>query len=446
MIYFYKFVIPIEHNEKMEEIESIYKAFREGSRIITDSREVKEGDIFIALKGENHNGNTFTEKAIAQGATYVVIDEAKYNISPRCVLVPDALHFLQQLANHHRRQLNIPILGITGTNGKTTTKELCYAVLSKKYKTVATKGNLNNHIGVPLTLLSMDTDTQFGIVEMGANHPGEIAELCKIVEPDYGIITNIGYAHLEGFGSYENIIETKSALYKSVMAKQGILFVNGQDELLGRLSEGAKRFTYGPDGTLANGEIAQTTPYLVYTLKTRHGHLYIRTKLIGGYNFDNAMAASAAGMYFEIDPLQIQAAIEAYTPSNLRSQLLKTERNTIILDAYNANLSSMRAAISNFADMQADNKLIIIGEMRELGAISNEAHREILELIARHGFPKVFVVGHNFESFINKYTFTTYFPDTESLIEYLKAHETADSFILVKGSRGNKLERIIDYL
>ena len=430
----------------MEKLELIYKTFREGSRVITDSREVREGDIFIALKGENHNGNTFAERAIAQGARHVVIDEAEYNTSPQCMLVPDTLCFLQQLARHHRRQLNIPILGITGTNGKTTTKELCHAVLSKKYKTVATKGNLNNHIGVPLTLLSMDTNTEFGIVEMGANHPGEIKDLCEITEPDYGIITNIGYAHLEGFGSYENIVETKSALYKFVMAKQGILFVNNQDELLCRLSEGGKRFTYGMDGTIANGEIAQTTPYLVYTLKTRHGHLYIRTKLIGGYNFDNAMAASAVGMYFEVDPLQIQSALEAYTPSNLRSQLLKTERNTIILDAYNANLSSMRVAISNFADMKADNKLVIIGEMRELGAISDDAHREIMDLIDNHNFSKVFVVGHNFESFGNKYTFTTYFPDTESLIGYLKTHEVADSFILVKGSRGNKLERIIDYL
>lgn len=430
----------------MEELELVYKAFRDGSRVTTDSREVKEGDIFIALKGENHNGNTFAEKAIAQGARHVVIDEAEYNTSPRCVLVPDTLRFLQQLAHYHRRQLNIPILGITGTNGKTTTKELCHAVLSKKYKTVATKGNLNNHIGVPLTLLSMDAGTEFGIVEMGANHPGEIKDLCEIAEPDYGIITNIGYAHLEGFGSYENIIETKSALYKSVMSKEGILFVNSQDELLCRLSEESKRFTYGMEGTLANGEIAQTTPYLVYTLKTRHGHLYIRTKLIGGYNFDNAMAASAVGTYFEVDPLQIQAAMEAYTPSNLRSQLLKTERNTIILDAYNANLSSMRVAISNFAEMKANDKLVIIGEMRELGAISNDAHREIMDLIASHKFPKVFIVGHNFESFRNKYTFTTYFPDTEALIEYLKTHEVANSFILVKGSRGNKLERIIDYL
>ena len=228
----------------MKELELIYNSFLAGSRITTDSREVKDGDIFIALKGENHNGNTFAAKAVAQGAKHVVIDEVAYNTAPQCVLVPDTLQFLQQLANHHRRKLNIPILGITGTNGKTTTKELCHAVLSQKYNTIATKGNLNNHIGVPLTLLSMDASTEFGIVEMGANHPGEIKELCKIVEPDYGIITNIGYAHLEGFGSYENIIRTKSALYEVVKEKSGILFVNGEDKLLCQLSENQKRYTY----------------------------------------------------------------------------------------------------------------------------------------------------------------------------------------------------------
>ena len=430
----------------MKELESIYKSFQAGSRIITDSREVKEGDIFIALKGENHNGNTFAEKAVARGAKHVVIDEAAYNVAPQCVLVPDTLQFLQQLANHHRHQLHIPILGITGTNGKTTTKELCHAVLSRKYNTVATKGNLNNHIGVPLTLLSMDTDTQFGIVEMGANHPGEIKELCKIVEPDYGIITNIGYAHLEGFGSYENIIKTKNALYEAVKEKQGMLFVNGEDELLCRLSADQKRYTYGVEGHDVNGEIVQTTPYLVYTLKTRHGHLYVRTKLIGGYNFDNAMAASALGIYFDIDPLQIQSALETYMPSNMRSQLVKTEHNTIILDAYNANPSSMQVAISNFAEMTAANKLPVIGEMRELGAISEEAHRKIVDLMAQNHFTQAFLVGHNFESFANNYTFTTYFPDTEALIEYLKTNKITNAFILVKGSRGNKLERITEYL
>ena len=292
----------------------------------------------------------------------------------------------------------------------------------------------------------MDSSTEFGIVEMGANHPGEIKELCKIVEPDYGIITNIGYAHLEGFGSYENIIQTKKALYESVKEKAGILFVNGEDKLLCQLSEDQKRYTYGINGHFTNGEIVQTTPYLVYALKTQHGQLYIRTKLIGGYNFDNAMAATTVGTYFNIDPLQIQAAIEAYTPSNLRSQLLKTERNTIILDAYNANPSSMQVAISNFGEMKVDNKLLIIGEMRELGAISEESHKNIVELMKKNNFPQVFLVGPSFESIANNYTFTRYFPDTDTLIEYLKANEIRHAFILIKGSRGNKLERITEYL
>jgi len=430
----------------MKEFEAIYKSFRTGSRIITDSREVKEGDIFIALKGENHNGNTFAEKAIAQGAKHVIIDEAAYDTAPQCMLVPDTLKFLQQLANHHRKQLHIPILGITGTNGKTTTKELCHAVLLRKYNTVATQGNFNNHIGVPLTLLSMNETTEFGIVEMGANHPGEIEELCKIAEPDYGIITNIGFAHLEGFMTYENIVNTKNALYKAVKEKQGMLFVNGDDELLCRLSANQKRYTYGIEGHDVNGEIAQATPF-VYTLKTRHGNLYIRTKLIGRYNFDNAMAASALGIYFNIDPVQIQSALEAYTPSNMRSQLLKTERNTIILDAYNANPSSMQAAIANFAEITADNKLPIFGEMRELGAIfSKKAHREVIELLVKNHFTQAFLVGHNFESLANDYTFTTYFPDTEALIEHLKTNKITNAFILIKGSRRNKLERITEYL
>ena len=228
--------------------------------------------------------------------------------------------------------------------------------------------------------------------------------------------------------------------------KSGILFVNGEDKLLCQLSEGQKRYTYGIDGHFTNGEIVQTTPYLVYALKTHHGQLYIRTKLIGGYNFDNAMAATTVGTYFNIDPLQIQAAIEAYTPSNLRSQLLKTERNTIILDAYNANPSSMQVAISNFGEMKADNKLLIIGEMRELGAISEESHKNIVELMKKNNFPRVFLVGASFESIANNYTFTHYFPDTDTLIEYLKANEILHAFILIKGSRGNKLERITEYL
>ena len=245
----------------MDTIATVYEAFCKGRQIITDSRKVKEGDIFIALKGENHNGNAFAATAIAQGAILAIIDETEYATNERCLLVPDTLLFLQELARHHRRQLRIPILGITGTNGKTTTKELCYAVLSKKFKTVATQGNFNNHIGVPLTLLSMDTSTELGIVEMGANHPREIKTLCDIAEPDYGIITNIGYAHLEGFGSYENIIRTKNELYEAIKARKGTLFVNGTDKLLMGLADNQTKITYGTSDCFVNGEILQTIPY-----------------------------------------------------------------------------------------------------------------------------------------------------------------------------------------
>lgn len=430
----------------MDTIATVYEAFCKGRQIITDSRKVKEGDIFIALKGENHNGNAFAATAIAQGAVLAIIDETDYATNERCLLVPDTLLFLQELARHHRRQLRIPILGITGTNGKTTTKELCYAVLSKKFKTVATQGNFNNHIGVPLTLLSMDTSTELGIVEMGANHPGEIKTLCDIAEPDYGIITNIGYAHLEGFGSYENIIRTKNELYEAIKARKGTLFVNGTDKLLMGLADNQTKITYGTSDCFVNGEILQTIPYLVYALKTRKGHLYVKTKLIGGYNFDNAMAASAVGLYFDIDPLRIKEAIEDYSPSNMRSQLVKTKDNTIILDAYNANPSSMKVSISNFAEMTGDRKLVIIGQMRELGSMSPEAHEEVLDLLATKQLHHAFLVGENFEPFVNKYTFINYFPDTETLIEYLKKNKVTTSFILIKGSRGNKLERIVEYL
>ena len=430
----------------MKTIQKVYQIFSEGRHVQIDSRKVQHGDIFIALKGENHNGNTFAMKALEQGASLAVVDEAEYAVNERCILVPDTLLFLQQLAHHHRRQLNIPILGITGTNGKTTTKELCHAVLSKKFRTVATQGNYNNHIGVPLTLLSMDKNTEIGIVEMGANHPGEIQTLCDIAEPNYGIITNIGYAHLEGFESFENIVKTKTALYAAVQTKGGKIFVNASDELLMQHANEHAKITYGPNVCNTNGEIQQSIPYLVYRLKTLKGDLYIKTKLIGGYNMDNALAASAVGQYFEIDPLQIKEAIENYTPSNLRSQLLKTEQNTIVLDAYNANLSSMKVALLNFAEIQHHQKLIIIGEMRELGSFSKEAHTQILDIIAEKHLFNAILVGKNFEELVNKYTFTTYFENTDLLIEYIKNKGIRDCFILIKGSRGNQLERIVEYL
>lgn len=430
----------------MQNLESIYNQYIKGRRVTTDSRSIGKGDVFIALKGENFNGNTFALQAVEAGASVAIVDDPDYLEQKKCLVVPDTLRFLQDIASYHRHQLRIPILGITGTNGKTTTKELCHAVLSVKYKTFATQGNFNNHIGVPLTLLSMDETTEFGIVEMGANHPGEIKTLCDIADPDYGIITNIGQAHLEGFGSYENIIKTKNQLYDHIRAKSGKLFVNADDPLLMELSEGIEKNTYGRNGSFLKGEIKQSIPFLVYALKTLKGDLYIRTHLIGGYNFDNAMAASCLGAYSGISPLDIQKAIEAYQPSNLRSQLIKTTRNTIILDAYNANPSSMKAALSNFREFRAENKIVILGEMRELGANSGQAHEEIFNLTQNAGFSQIILVGDNFAHYGNNVNFIRHFTNTDDLIVWLKTQKIQSACILIKGSRGNKLERIVEYL
>ncbi len=429
----------------IENIAELYEQIVRGHHVETDSRKIKPGDIFIALKGENFDGNRYAATAIEQGAAEAIIDNPDCK-GEKCILVNDTLKCLQELAHYHRKRLGLPILGITGTNGKTTTKELCHAVLSKKYNTFATQGNFNNHIGVPLTLLSMDENTEFGIVEMGANHSGEIRDLCAIAEPDFGLITNIGYAHLEGFGNYDNIIATKKALYEHVFSKNGKVFVNAADKLLMQLSEGHDRSTYGDEGDLLQGEIKQTVPYLVYSIITVKGQLYIKTHLVGGYNFTNAMAASAVGIHFGIDPLKIQEAIESYRPSNLRSQLIKSEHNTIILDAYNANPSSMQVSVSNFQEMPGEHKVLILGEMRELGESSQKAHESLLQLALQGHFEKIFLIGNNFEHCSEKRNFITWFPDTESLMEELHTNPLTGAFIFIKGSRGNRLERIVKCL
>lgn len=430
----------------MTNIPAIYRDFIQGHHVTTDSRNVKEGDVFIALKGESFDGNGFAAQALADGANVAIIDNEKYKCNNRCIVVPDTLIFLQQVARHHRRQLDIPILGITGTNGKTTTKELCHAVLAMKYKTFATQGNFNNHIGVPLTLLSMDATTEFGIVEMGANHPEEIKQLCEIAEPDLGLITNIGRAHLEGFGSYENIIKTKNELYDYILAKGGTVFVNSDDSLLMQLSEHHTRILYGKENGSLKGEIKQSTPYLVYSLKTLKGDLYVKTHLIGGYNFDNAMAASCIGNYFNIDALNIRKAIEEYRPSNLRSQLIQTTKNTLILDAYNANPSSMTVAVSNYGEMKAEKKIAILGEMRELGTESEKAHRELYDLAMKQDFSQIFLIGKSFDHCPRQEEIIQYFEDTDALIAYLEKDGITSSYVLIKGSRGNKLERVVAHL
>lgn len=427
------------------EIKDIYSLLK-GHRVTTDTRNITAGDVFFALKGENFDGNSFAAQAIEGGAFMVIIDNPQYASLPRTLLVENVLHTLQQVAAYHRHQLGIPILGITGTNGKTTTKELCYTVLSKKYNTVATKGNLNNHIGVPLTLLSMDQTTEFGIVEMGANHPGEIEFLCNIADPDYGLITNVGEAHIEGFGSKEMIIETKTALYRHIAAKGGKLFVNCEDSTLMEKSQGVERHTYGVCGDIAKGTLEQSIPSMVMDLYTTHGHRYVKTKLIGGYNFFNAMAAVAIGKFRGIDDETIAQAIEEYTPGNMRSQLIKSDSNTIVLDAYNANPTSMNVAVGNFANMQHPKKIVILGEMRELGHRTQEAHAELVNLLLENNFYKIFLVGKPFETHKDRAENIIWSESTEILIEHLKLNKPENSIIFVKGSRGNRLERIVEHL
>jgi UDP-N-acetylmuramoyl-tripeptide--D-alanyl-D-alanine ligase len=337
---------------KIMSIEEIYSLFLKHPAICTDSRKAEKYGIFFSLKGDNFNGNAFAEIALENGCKYAFIDEAVYYKDNRYIIVENALNTLQELAKHHRSKLKIPVIGITGTNGKTTTKELIKAVLEKKFNTLATEGNLNNHIGVPQTILKITGKTEIAIIEMGANHIGEIAELCKISKPDHGIITNIGKAHLEGFGSFEGIVKAKKELYDHIEQNNGLLFVNKDNQLLSEMASRIKKITYGKSASADHtGSIKNTEPFIeiVWKNTATNKTFLIKSKLVGAYNFENIMAAVAIGSYFEVDVSLIKEAIEAYTPSNNRSQIIKSSNNTIIMDAYNANPSSMEAAINNFA-------------------------------------------------------------------------------------------------
>jgi UDP-N-acetylmuramoyl-tripeptide--D-alanyl-D-alanine ligase len=353
---------------------------------------------------------------------------------------------LQQLANYHRQQLGLPIIAITGTNGKTTTKELITAVLSGKYRIQATKGNLNNHIGVPLTLLSMNKNTEIGVVEMGASHPGEIKALCEIANPDFGLITNIGKAHLEGFGSFEGVIRTKSELYDFIRGKGGKCFLNTDNSLLVKQAQQIEQFSYGQsDQYYLSGEIAESTPYLVAKVLFPKGWLYLKSKLVGNYNLENLLAAACVGKYFGVDPLKIQSAIAEYTPSNNRSQFIQKQKNTIIMDAYNANPTSMLAALNNFVSIKHPHKCLILGDMLELGTSSEEEHQKIMDFIDSQNFDEVFLVGPNFKSAIGKEQ-KKKFDQVELLSNYLKAQPLENKLVLIKGSRGIHLENILELI
>ena len=430
----------------MTTINKIYSLFLQASGITTDSRKITENNLFFALKGENFNGNQYAEEALRRGALYSIIDEEEYKTSDNILLVEDVLKSLQDLAHLHRKNLGIPILGITGTNGKTTTKELIAKVLSQKFKITFTQGNLNNHIGVPLTLLSMNKETEFGIVEMGANHPGEIAELCAIADPDYGIITNIGKAHLEGFGSFEGVKKTKSELYIHIKNKNGTIFLNGENQILTELSAAIKnKVTFGTHGNNFNGELIKSPPFVHVKANFPKGVLYLNTNLIGDFNSENILAAACIGNYFQIDPLKIQQAIKNYKPSNIRSQLIEKGEIKIIMDAYNANPTSMQASIKSFlsSDSGKDNHYLILGDMLELGSYSEQEHKNILELIQNQPTKNVFLVGKTFSDIAKSFNRIT-FDNVNQLCEYLIKNPINTGTILIKGSRGIQLEKTLD--
>jgi UDP-N-acetylmuramoyl-tripeptide--D-alanyl-D-alanine ligase len=426
------------------ETEKLYQKYSENKKISTDTRQITPGSVFFALKGDKFNANEFAEEAINKGASYAVIDDERYKKDDRFIVVPDVLEALQKLARYHRNQLKIPIIALTGSNGKTTSKELVHAVLSKKFKTHATKGNLNNHIGVPLTLLSIDASIEIAVVEMGANHLAEIALLCAIANPTHGFITNIGKAHIGTFGGYENIIRGKSELFQHLISSGGQVFINSQNPILANMAQRFKDpiFYPGP-GDYYQSQLISADPMV--TIKADNGQT-VQTHLIGGYNFENIAAALCVGKYFGVDAVEANRAIAEYVPGNMRSQVVKKESNTVILDAYNANPSSMQAAIENLARMNAANKTLILGDMFELEGEADKEHQAIGHLIGQKGFTNVYLCGSLFKAALREIPTAKYFVKKEELIEELKQFPIHNATILVKASRGIGLETIVDYL
>ena len=418
----------------------LYESFLESRSVTTDTRKVNTGDLFFALKGPNFNGNAFAEKALEMGASFVIVDEAEVVKDDRYILVDDVLTTLQDLANLHRRTLGMPILAITGSNGKTTTKELVNAVMSKKYKTYATVGNLNNHIGIPLTLLAMDESTEFGIVEMGANHQKEIASYCTIVEPNYGLINNVGKAHLEGFGGFEGVKIGKGELYQYLFDTNGIAFIHSKNEDLMGMSPFESPILYGRNSDFYSAKFLKSDPFVAFIAGNEE---LVETKLIGDYNFDNILAALCIGKYFGVPSIAANKAIEEYDPTNNRSQIVKTEKNELILDSYNANPTSMRAAIENFASLQKGNKVLVLGDMYELGEESEQEHAIIGALLNLLSDTKVILIGKHMRAAFKECASAHYFETKDTAVEYLKGNLITESTILLKGSRGMGLETLV---
>lgn len=428
---------------------TLYQLFQTSTGVTTDSRNCPEGSLFFALKGDSFNGNAFAGQALEKGCAYAVIDEADYAVEGdgRYIVVDNVLKALQQLANHHRRQFDLKVIGITGTNGKTTTKELIAAILSETYNVLYTLGNLNNHIGVPLTLLRLTPEHDMAIIEMGASHPGDIKELVDIAEPDYGIITNVGKAHLEGFGSFEGVIKTKGELYDFLRGKEnGIVFVHHDNPYLMEMAKGMNRIPYGNEDNLyINGHVTDNSPYLELAWKAgKTGAMHhTKTQLIGEYNFSNVLAAITIGHYFGVPADTIDKALSGYTPQNNRSQLKQTGDNTLIIDAYNANPTSMMAALENFKSMTAAHKMLIIGDMRELGADSAAEHQKIIDFIDTCNFEQVALVGELFAA--TRHSYTSYL-HVQELIEKLQQCKPTGKTILIKGSNGIKLNMVVEHL
>lgn len=428
----------------MTKTEELYKYFLTCTGISTDTRKIEPGSLFIALKGDNFDANTFASEAIIKGAKYAVIDNPQYKTGDNLLLVEDSLSALQQLANYHRNTLGLPIIALTGSNGKTTTKELINAVLSKKYNTKATFGNLNNHIGVPLTLLSFTKDTEIGIVEMGANHQKEIEALCRIAEPNFGYITNFGKAHLEGFGGTEGVIKGKSELYDYLKTNTKTAFVNLDDPIQREKTETISRYTFAVDNY--NCDVRIETIQANPMVKIKYKSFDMLSNLIGIYNANNINAAITIGNFFEVSDEEIKKAIEEYIPTNNRSQLLEKGTNRIILDAYNANPSSMDAALENFIQLEGNEKIAILGDMFELGPESPQEHKKLIDKLTANNDIEIYFVGKDFYNNKSLHPHLRFFETFDSFKEYFSDIKPKNKIILIKGSRGMALERTLEII
>ncbi len=429
------------------ETTQIYALYSEKRLISTDTRNIVPGSLFFALKGERFDGNLFAAEALEKGAAYAVVDNPEVAAGARYLVVEDVLKTLQDLARLHRKTFDFPVIGLTGSNGKTTTKELIYAVLSEQYRVFATKGNLNNHIGVPLTILSVDPQgTDVCVVEMGANHVGEIALLCSIAQPTHGVITNIGKAHLEGFRSLEGVGKAKGELYDFLSKKKGVVFVDAGNEMLMEMASKRRSFGeivfYNSENGLVNPVLIEQSPFVIYKSCDRT----VSTHLVGGYNFANICIALCVGYYFKVEKDRVHAAVSIFAPDNNRSQVIERNSNTIILDAYNANPSSMAAALANFAEVRAGRKMVVLGDMLELGNESQAEHEALGKLIARENFDVILLAGTAIRHALPALPRAYYFPDKFSLHNWIMDHPQQDTHILIKGSRGVGLESVVQFL